>query len=573
MYLNFYGLKREPFHITPDPYFFYFGPTHKEAYAALVYAIRNRKGFVAITGEVGLGKTTVIRTFLNYFKTQYKLKIILIFNTKLSFKNILKLILLQIGFKKQEILKIENNTQNEESFEVEAVELLYDYLINQYRRGINVVLILDEAQNLPVNTLEKLRLISNLETDTNKLIQIVLVGQPELDKKLSHKSLRQLKQRIELKVKLKEFNKREVGEYIAYRLKKAGYNGENIFTKSAIKKIYKYSKGIPRKINIICDNALITGFAKDKKKIGPKIIDEVGKELYKDEKWTEFSKIYYGLLFCIIFLISFYFGTHSQNINLSNLISYFKPIKKDNLQKKENISSSKSAKASLKNLKNSFEKVRSPQQSTITYNNTKIERNTMTNHKNSSMNKTLLETNGRDLPSKLSESPNQYQIQKKELFISKNVTDTKEHTYTSNILQNSLIKKLDTTGKIIYLILQEKLPFFNELSEVRQIVLVEMAKQTSVYGLLSFKKMLTTLSEKKYSLAANHMLLSNWHTRVGEEAVTLSEIMKNNDKVALIKWINNHYNSATPQKEKGREQFLNKPSFEKYTTKNQSTAH
>ncbi|GAB6162447.1 hypothetical protein JCM12298_16060 [Desulfothermus naphthae] len=549
MYLGFYGLKREPFHISPDPYFFYFAPTHKEAYAALVYAIRNRKGFVAITGEVGLGKTTIIRTFLNHFKSQHKLKIVLIFNTKLSFKNILKLILLDLGFDKKQILEIENRAHDEESFEVEAVELLYDYLIEQYKRGINVVLILDEAQNLPIITLEKLRLISNLETDKNKLIQIVLIGQPELDKKLSQKSLRQLRQRIELKIKLKELNKKEVEKYIAYRLKKAGYSGENIFTKSAIKKIYKYSKGIPRKINIICDNALITGFAKDKRKIGPKIIKEVCKELYSDERNTKSNKLFYGVIFCVMFLMSFYFGTHFSNIDLSflsNLNSYREQIKKKNFQEKKDILLSKSTKKSIENPKilqhgNPHTNRHTDNISQIIGAKVKTERTVMTNSKNSSTNKTTIKIDDKDSYSKSPDRPNRSQMKKNKISGSYNIIEKKEQTSASIIFKNNLIQKLDTSGKIIYLILQERIPFFNDLSDVRQIVLVEMAKQTSIPGLFSFKKMLSALKQKNYELAARHMLYSNWFARVGEKAVILAEIMKNNDKTALIKWLDKNY--------------------------------
>lgn len=247
MYLNFFNLKREPFHISPDPYFFYLGPTHREALAALIYAVKNKKGFVSITGEVGLGKTTVVRTFLSHFKDNHRQKVILIFNTKLNFKNLLKLILLELGFEKQKLIELENNTSDDEGFELEGVGLLYDYLIDRYKRGINVVLILDEAQNLPVDTLEKLRLISNLETEKNKLIQFFLIGQPELDKKLALKDLRQLKQRIELRIKLKKLNKKEIKQYIDFRLKKAGHSGDYIFSKFALKKIKEYSQGIPRK--------------------------------------------------------------------------------------------------------------------------------------------------------------------------------------------------------------------------------------------------------------------------------------------------------------------------------------
>ncbi|WP_459889814.1 AAA family ATPase, partial [Desulfothermus okinawensis] len=526
MYLEFFGLKREPFHISPDPYFFYFGPTHKEAYAALIYAIRNRKGFVAITGEVGLGKTTVVRTFLNHFKDQHKLKIILIFNTKLSFKNLLKLILLELGFNKQNLLEIERNSPDDESFEVESVELLYNYLIEQYRRGINVVLILDEAQNLPVITLEKLRLISNLETEKNKLIQIFLIGQPELDKKLSLKSLRQLKQRIELRVKLKELNKKEVGKYIDFRLKKAGYVGKNIFTKSAIRKIYKYSNGIPRKINIICDNALITAFGQDKKKIGPRIIKEVGKELYSDERKSKFSKLSYTLIFCIIFLVSFYFGTRLNEIKpylplVKN--TYKKPNKsKFPIQDKVFPLSNTKQKVIIGNtlLNNTNQGLKVPPQE-----KSDIMPSTKNNKGSAPNNKTV--TNRKSLISNKTEKVQQDLATKKEKLslINNNGNEPKK----TNFLKNTLIEKLDTSGKIVYLILQEKLPFFKRLSNVRQIVLVEMAKQTSIKGLFSFKNMLSALENGDYNLAARHMLYSNWYKRVGENAIMLSEIMKNNN--------------------------------------------
>src|SRR5208337_1742725 len=183
MYLGFYGLKKQPFHITPDPEFLYLSPSHKEALAAIIYGIEERKGFVAITGDVGTGKTTILRSYLES-KKDGTLKIIYIFNAKLTFEGLLKTIYRELA------LPIESTDA------VGMVNKLYEVLIEEYRQNNTVVLVVDEAQNMPVDTLESLRMISNLETSRDKLMQIVLVGQPEFEKALNTYRLRQLKQRL-----------------------------------------------------------------------------------------------------------------------------------------------------------------------------------------------------------------------------------------------------------------------------------------------------------------------------------------------------------------------------------------
>ncbi len=540
MYLKFYGLKREPFHITPDPFFFYLGPSHREAFAALIYAIKNKKGFVAITGEVGLGKTTVIRTFLQQYKKQKNLKVLFIFNTKLSFKNLLKLILLELGIEKEKLQSLTYNT--DEDFEVEAIQLLYHNLIEDYKKGINVVLILDEAQNLPIATLEKLRLISNLETDRNKLIQIFLIGQPELDKKLSLKNLRQLTQRIELRVKLTPFKKGEVAKYIDYRLKKAGYAGPQLFTKGAIKKICKYSNGIPRKINVICDNALINGFSLDKKKIDTRIIKEVCQELYDKDNIFSIKKIIYIIIFLVIFSTSFYIGTH---VNDLTQISLFK--------------NNQSIITQLSKVQNNTPKI--IDKSTM-QNNTSLNKISVTEQKKHIYKQALYHTDNNTESYSISTQTILKKTTKEpyEDKLTKSYSNNTINTSKAIKLKNKLLTELDTRGKIIYLILDEKFPFFKKLSEVRQIVLVEMAKQTSIGGLMTFKKMLAALGRGDYNAASKHMLYSTWYERVGLKAYELAKIMKTNNMKLLIDWINkyrieNHSkqdtsNSSTPSPEK-----------------------
>ncbi len=267
MYLDFFNLKERPFHITPDPDFLYLSPYHKEALGVMIYGVDQRKGFIAVLGEVGLGKTTIVRTYLKKHVHE-KLKTIIIFNVNVSFKSIIKTIYKELG-----IELISNDT-------TELIENLFLILIKEFQQGFNIVLLIDEAQNMPSKTLEQLRMLSNLETSKDKLIQILLVGQPELEDKLEKTDLRQLKQRIAVKATLCPLSKKHTKDYIQHRLKHAANdNYTHAFKDNALKQIVKLSKGIPRNINIICDNALVSAFGHGKKPVTKKIINEVFKDL------------------------------------------------------------------------------------------------------------------------------------------------------------------------------------------------------------------------------------------------------------------------------------------------------
>ncbi|HEY3277992.1 MAG TPA: AAA family ATPase [Syntrophorhabdaceae bacterium] len=266
MYLTFYNLSVPPFHITPDPKFLYLSPSHKEALAAIIYGIEQRKGFVAIIGGVGVGKTTILRSYLQSVQKK-RLKIIYIFNAMLTFQELLKAVYRELG------LTFESDDTTE------MANGLYEFLIDEYQAGNSVVLVIDEAQNMPVDTLENLRMLSNFETPTDKLIQIVLVGQPEFAELLDSDRLRPLKQRLAIRSTILPLTKKESLEYMKFRLSKAGSSPERTFKASALKRIIDASMGIPRIINILCDNALITGFGYHQKPITKKIATEVIRDL------------------------------------------------------------------------------------------------------------------------------------------------------------------------------------------------------------------------------------------------------------------------------------------------------
>lgn len=262
MYLDFYHLKKAPFHITPDPEFLFLSPSHKAALGALVYGIEERQGFVALIGEVGLGKTTILRSYLERVD-QAQLRAIYIFNSNVSFSDLLKTICREFG--------LEETTNDV----FETVNRLHHVLIDEYKLGRNVALIVDEAQHMPIETLEHLRMLSNLETSTQKLIQIVLVGQPEFEDKLNNHALRQLKQRLVIRATISPLTEAESLDYIAYRLAKVSMLDEPIFTKGALRQIVKQARGTPRVLNILCTNALIQGFGYRKRQITTRIAREV----------------------------------------------------------------------------------------------------------------------------------------------------------------------------------------------------------------------------------------------------------------------------------------------------------
>ena len=261
MYNSHFGFLESPFSVTPDPRFFYTNPVYLEAYATLRYGIEAKKGFIVITGEVGTGKTTLLRKLLRSLEDT--VHSVFIFNTYLSFPELLQVTLHDLGLAPKDTSK------------VTMLQQLNDYLIKQLKQGHTVAALIDEAQNLSDDVLEDLRLLSNLETDREKLLQIVLVGQPELEVKLDQPGLRQLKQRVAVQCRLDPLKDEEVGPYIDFRLRTAGYEGKGLFHREAVQQIALYSKGIPRLINIICDNALLMAYAESKKIVSAEMVKEV----------------------------------------------------------------------------------------------------------------------------------------------------------------------------------------------------------------------------------------------------------------------------------------------------------
>ncbi len=266
MYLAFYGLEKEPFHITPDPEFFYLSPGHKEAFAAVVCGVERRKGFIALTGEVGTGKTTVLRAYLRQVERS-QVRPIYLFDPALSFDELLALLLRELDVTPAETTR------------AAMTQCLQEKLIQEFESGRNVVLIVDEAQNMPVETLEKLRVLTNLETTEDKLLQIVLVGQPELEQKLEQHTLRQLRQRIAVRATLYPLTEKESYAYLQHRLAQAGSHHVDIFATKALKHIVRAAKGNPRMLNIICDNALVSGFGIQRRPVTLPIVREILKEL------------------------------------------------------------------------------------------------------------------------------------------------------------------------------------------------------------------------------------------------------------------------------------------------------
>ena len=268
MYLEFYGLKQSPFDITPNPRFLFHSTKHQEAFNHLLYGIRERKGFVQLTGEVGAGKTTLCRALLEQLDGHFSTALIL--NPVLSGDELMKAIATEYG------LDVKGKDR------LETMATISDYLLRQTLAGKETVLIVDEAQNLTEELLEQVRLISNIETDDRKLLQIVLMGQPELRERLNSHKLRQLRQRITVRYHLNPLSRAEVGQYIRHRLALAGSQGKPTFTAPAIWRVYKYSKGIPRLVNALCDKALLAGFVERSHRINYRLVGRAIRELEGD---------------------------------------------------------------------------------------------------------------------------------------------------------------------------------------------------------------------------------------------------------------------------------------------------
>jgi type II secretory pathway predicted ATPase ExeA len=270
MYKSFYGLKENPFNVNPDPRFLFLTKEIEEALTGLMYGIQTRKGFITLTGEVGTGKTTLINRLLDWLHHR-RARTAFLFNSRMNSSQLFDFILAEFDIpcesksKSQQLLKLNH------------------WLLERYRDGETVVLIIDEAQNLTYPVLEEIRLLTNLETSTEKLLQIVLSGQPELEEKLKLPQLRQLRQRIMLRCRTTPLSEDQTREYIAERLRIAGASGDPIFSPKTIETIHVYSMGIPRVINLLCEHSLVNGFVEQQRPIQPKIVEEVAHEFQLDE--------------------------------------------------------------------------------------------------------------------------------------------------------------------------------------------------------------------------------------------------------------------------------------------------
>jgi general secretion pathway protein A len=267
LYQEYFGFREAPFNISPDPSFLYLSASHREALAQLSYGIRGRKGFIVLTGEVGTGKTTLIRALFNDLGSSTHTA--LIFNSIISPKDLMRYLCEEFG-----LVDIRQPTKEIHDY----VVLLNEFLLEVYQRGENCALIIDEAQNLSAEVLESVRLLSNFETSKDKLLQILLVGQPELSERLNSTELRQLKQRVTLRYRLRNLTLAETSEYIDNRLQLAG-GRSSIFTQKAVELMFTYSRGLPRIINVLSDNGLLTAYALGRHEVDASIIREVAEDL------------------------------------------------------------------------------------------------------------------------------------------------------------------------------------------------------------------------------------------------------------------------------------------------------
>jgi len=269
MYNKFFNLRENPFNVNPDPRYLFFTPSALEALASLTYGIQTRKGIVLLTGEVGTGKTTLLNKLLDWLHER-QAATSFIFNTQLSASDLFDCLMADFG------IPPASRTKGE------MLMRLNRWLLERHQVGQSAVLVVDEAQNLSQQALEEIRLLTNLETSSEKLLQIVLSGQPELEEKLRHPQLRQLRQRITLRCRTSQLSLAETRGYVAERLHIAGANGEPIFSTEAIESIYNYARGIPRVINVLCEHALINAYIDQQRPVPAQLIDDVAREFELD---------------------------------------------------------------------------------------------------------------------------------------------------------------------------------------------------------------------------------------------------------------------------------------------------
>jgi general secretion pathway protein A len=265
MYKEFFGLRANPFNVNPDPRYLFLTRHTEEALACLTYGIQSRKGFVLLTGEVGTGKTTLINKLLEWLRLQ-QVATAFVFNSRLNVPQFLDYMMADFG------IPCDSRSKSQ------ILLRLYNWLLDRYRAGETAVLIIDEAQNLSDELLEEIRLMTNLETSTEKLLQIVLVGQPELEMKLKQSHLRQLRQRLTLRAKTHPLTIEETRSYVAQRLRIAGSNGQQVFDPEALNAIHLYSGGIPRVVNLICEHCLVSSFVDQQKVVTQNVVEAVARD-------------------------------------------------------------------------------------------------------------------------------------------------------------------------------------------------------------------------------------------------------------------------------------------------------
>lgn len=268
MYKSFFGLKANPFGMNPDPRFLFLTHNTREVLASLAYGVQRRRGFVVLTGEVGTGKTTLLNKLLQYLH-QNRIATAFVFNPRMDSTDFLQFVAADFGIQAQSATK------------GQLLQRLYHWLLDRHRAGETAALIIDEAQNLSADLLEEIRLLTNLETSTEKLLQIVLSGQPELDEKLRSPSLRQIRQRIAMRCRTRPLTQQETHVYVHERLRLAGC-ANRIFEPAAIDSVFTYAQGIPRVTNLVCEHALISAFAAQSPIVSPDIIGDVARDLELD---------------------------------------------------------------------------------------------------------------------------------------------------------------------------------------------------------------------------------------------------------------------------------------------------
>lgn len=274
MYKKFFGLKENPFNVNPDPRYLFLTRHAQEALACLTYGIQSRKGFILLTGEVGTGKTTLLNRLLDWLHGE-QISTAFVFNSRLNVTQFFDFMVADFGIPCESLSAKTRKSQ--------VLLRLNQWLLERYRSGKTAALIVDEAQNLSPQVLEEIRLLTNLETSTEKLLQIVLSGQPELEQKLNQVQLRQLRQRITLRCKTYPLTLEETQGYIAERSRIAGADGQPLFSLGAVDAVYNYARGIPRVINLLCEHALISAFVDQRKPVSAETIDEVAHEFQLDE--------------------------------------------------------------------------------------------------------------------------------------------------------------------------------------------------------------------------------------------------------------------------------------------------